>query len=147
MAVKGDLRWRQLPQDRFELRVTGPFGIGALELRGDAQSVEVRSKEGVFQTTDPEGWLRERYGWSLPIAGLRYWALGVPAPGIPATLDFDTLGRAARLQQGGWSIDYAEYADASALSLPRRFDADNQQVRLRLLIDRWEQAPRPEPVP
>lgn len=143
LGLRADLRWRQNPDGRFELRLAGPFGTGAVELRGDAQLVEVRSSEGSQFTPDPEGWIRSRYGWTLPIAGLRYWTLGLPAPGSPAQRRLDAQGRLEGLEQNGWQIEYGEYRAQAGYDLPRRFEASNGQMRLKLVIDRWEELPAP----
>lgn len=143
LDLRADLRWRQSADGRFELRLAGPFGAGAVELRGDPTLVEVRSSQGSQLTSDPEGWIRQRYGWTLPIAGLRYWTLGLPAPGTPAQQRLDDNGRLAALTQNGWTIDYSEYRRQGEYDLPRRFEARNGRVRLKLLIDRWEELPAP----
>ena len=141
LGFRADLRWLERADRHYELRLAGPFGAGAVELRGDPYLVEVRSSEGVQQTADPEGWIRNRYGWTLPISGLRYWALGIPNPHIPSQPSLDAQGRLATLIQSGWKLTYSEYRREGEYDLPRRFEADNGQVRLKLLIDRWNLQP------
>lgn len=141
LSLRADLRWQQSANGSFELRLAGPFGAGAVELRGTKAAVEVRSSEGVECTLDPEGWIRNTYGWSLPINGLRYWVLGLPIPGKPSTRELNADGRLARMSQNGWTLEYTEYRRQGEYDLPRRFEIDNGQVRLKLLIDRWENLP------
>ena len=141
LGFRADLRWLERADRHFELRLAGPFGAGAVELRGDPFMVEVRSSEGVQQTADPEGWIRNRYGWTLPLSGLRYWALGIPNPRLPSQPSLDAQGRLATLIQAGWKLTYSEYHREGEYDLPRRFEADNGQVRLKLLIDRWNLQP------
>ncbi|EIT69913.1 lipoprotein insertase outer membrane protein LolB [Hydrocarboniphaga effusa] len=141
LGFRADLHWLERADRHFELRLAGPFGAGAVELRGDADLVEVRNSDGVQQTADPEGWIRHRYGWTLPISGLRYWALGVPNPRIPSQPSLDAQGRLETLIQNGWKLTYSEYRREGEYDLPRRFEADNGQVRLKLLIDRWNLQP------
>lgn len=139
LDLRADLRWRQSPGGVFDMRLSGPFGAGAVELHGDANGgVQIKTPEGTQYTRDPEGWIRTRYGWTLPIRGLRYWALGVPAPGSQAQWTLDPKGRAATLTQNGWQISYPDYQAAGRIDLPRRFDASNGQLRLKLIVDRWE---------
>lgn len=137
MNLRGDFHWTQLDTETFELRLSGPFGAGATELRGTPDAIEVRNREGTYYTDDPERWLQQSLGWSLPIGGLRYWMLGLPAPGGAADLVFDELGRAAVLKQNGWVLTYSEYRPAGDIDLPRRFNATNGQVSLKILVDRW----------
>lgn len=147
LALRADLRWNQAADGRFELRLAGPFGAGAVELRGDAQGVEVRNSDGVQYTQDPEGWIRARYGWTLPIAGLRYWALGLPIPQAPSQRQLDADGRLDTLTQNGWLLRYTEYREQNGYDLPRRFEANNGRVTLKLLIDTWDELPAPLQTP
>jgi outer membrane lipoprotein LolB len=146
LSLRADLRWREDADGRYELRLSGPFGAGAVELRGDAQGVEVRNSDGSQYTSDPEGWIRARYGWTLPITGLRHWALGLPIPGAPSQRVLDESGRLATLAQNGWTLSYTEYRVQNGYDLPRRFEADNGQVKLKLLIDRWDELPAATPI-
>ena len=146
LSLRADLRWREDADGRYELRLSGPFGAGAVELRGDAQGVEVRNSDGSQYTSDPEGWIRARYGWTLPIKGLRHWALGLPIPGAPSQRMLDDSGRLATLAQNGWTLSYTEYRAQNGYDLPRRFEADNGQVKLKLLIDRWDELPAATPI-
>lgn len=147
LGLRADLRWKQNAGGPFELRLAGPFGAGAVELRGDTQSVEVRNSDGVQYTRDPEGWIRARYGWTLPIGGLRHWALGLPIPDSRSQRQLDASGRLETLSQNGWVLRYTEYRAQNGYDLPRRFEADNGQVKLKLLIDQWDELPAPLQIP
>ena len=46
MPVKADLRWQQTADNSFELRVSGPFGIGATTITGTPDNVQVRTRSG-----------------------------------------------------------------------------------------------------
>ncbi|NKF23625.1 lipoprotein insertase outer membrane protein LolB [Solimonas marina] len=137
-GIKADLRWRQYAGARFEARIAGPFGAGAVAISGTPHDVEIRTKDGTEQTTDPEGWMLQRAGWTFPIDGLRWWALGLPAPGTPAKTTFDAQGRLATLTQDGWTLQYLDYQEVGDLSLPHRFAATSAQIDLRLVVDQWQ---------
>lgn len=141
LGLRADLRWRESNDGQYELRLSGPFGAGAVELRGNEAGVEVRNSDGSQYTSDPEGWIRARYGWTLPIAGLRHWALGLPIPEVAADSVLDDRGRLATLTQSGWQLQYTEYRQKNGYDLPRRFEADNGRVKLKLLIDQWDELP------
>lgn len=141
LGLRADLRWRESNDGQYELRLSGPFGAGAVELRGNAAGVEVRNSDGSQYTSDPEGWIRARYGWTLPITGLRHWALGLPIPDVAADSVLDDRGRLATLTQSGWQLHYTEYQQQNGYDLPRRFEADNGRVKLKLLIDQWDELP------
>lgn len=133
---KGNLFWRQRA-DGFDLRVTGPMGGGVLLLHGEGERVEIRTPEEQFTTTDPERLLRERLGWSFPVSRLRYWALGVPAPGSPADVELDEAGRVTALAQDDWVMEYDEYRAFGAFDLPRRFQLGNRDIRIKVVVDAW----------
>lgn len=147
LGMKADLHWQQFAEGDFDLRVAGPFGAGALGIRGDARRVEVRSREGSSFTTEPEQWLKARLGWTLPIGELRYWALGLPAPGAAARLTLDAEGRLAALEQDGWQLQYEEYQAIEGRVLPRRFQLINEDATIRVIADRWDELPGPASTP
>src|SRR3546814_670822 len=99
VGVKADLRWQQFDDGHFEIRIAGPFGAGAVAISGTPDHVEIRTKYGIEHTDDPQAWLFQRAGWSFPIAGLRWWVLGLPAPNAPAQIELDAQGRLAALTQ------------------------------------------------
>lgn len=141
LGMKGDLRWQQHADGSFALNLAGPFGAGAVSVAGSPGQVEVRTREGRQFTAEPEAWIRQRLGWTFPIAGLRYWALGLPAPQSASHIELDADGRIAVLEQDGWRLEYDEYLPAGTVSLPRRLRATHAEVTLKLIADRWDHLP------
>ncbi|HUS25663.1 MAG TPA: lipoprotein insertase outer membrane protein LolB [Candidatus Binatia bacterium] len=135
-AVGGHLFWEERP-DGFELRVSGPFGSHPATVTGHGETVEVRSEQESFTTTDPEAALRQRLGWDFPVRHLRWWILGVPAPGPAADVSLDEDGLVTAMQQDGWTLDYEDYLPYDSLSLPHRVSAQKDDARIRLVIDQW----------
>ncbi|WP_293373150.1 lipoprotein insertase outer membrane protein LolB [Nevskia sp.] len=137
---RGDLDWTQAG-DHLDLRISGPLGVGALAISGDRESVEIRSKDGTVTTRDPASYMQQQLGWSLPLSTLRYWALGVPAPGLiddqPREVLLDDVGRALRFDQFGWRIEYIEYQSVNSLSLPRKLSLASGGRTFRLVVDQW----------
>ena len=83
-GFNGKLRWHQ-DQSAFSATVSGPLGVGTVRIEGDDERVEVTDGAGV--TTAPEDAepdLYYRYGWTIPVESLPYWALGIPDPPLPA---------------------------------------------------------------
>ena len=142
LGFKADLRWKQLPGGRFELRLAGPFGAGAAELSGDVRRVQVRTGDDApVVTANPEAWLEEALGVRLPVSGLRWWVMGLPAPGQAKTVQLDSAGRALRIVQNGWELDYPEYRSSGGIDLPRRIEARNGDTRVLVLADTWSGLP------
>lgn len=135
-GVKGQLHWQQNPQD-FRLRLSGPFGARAVQITGDENGVAIRSAEESFHTSEPETYLRERLGWAVPMQQLRWWVLGMPAPGTPETVELDSAGRLLKLEQDGWTVEYAEYQTAGVPELPRKLELANGELSVKLVVDAW----------
>lgn len=136
-GFNGRLRWRQ-SRSAFEASVSGPLGAGAVQIEGDGDGIRVTDNEGtVTLFEDPETDLRRRYGWTIPVNSLRYWALGIPDPALPADLDLTADGYLERLEQGGWTVDISQYRPGGGQPMPRRITAENAITRVRLIIDSW----------
>ena len=74
------LQWRQVGDD-YRIRLSGPFGAGALQIEGDEQGVTLRTGEGQeYAAGSQEELLYQHLGWSVPLSGLRYWMLGRTPP-------------------------------------------------------------------
>ena len=141
LGVKADLRWQQNANGSFDMRISGPFGIGAATLTGDRQRVLVRTREGDYDTPNPEQWLTERMGWTLPLNNLRYWVLGLPAPQSEAAIELNIKGQVVLLEQDGWRLEYSEYQSKDGYDLPRKFEATNPTVKLKVVLDEWSDLP------
>ncbi|MFQ5982437.1 MAG: lipoprotein insertase outer membrane protein LolB, partial [Woeseiaceae bacterium] len=103
-GFNGKLRYTQRDDD-FRATVSGPLGFGTLRIEGDDARVTVTDKDGeqtVLQ--NPELDLRAMYGWTIPVASLRFWALGIPDPYVPADTEFNQAGQLASLEQGNWLV-------------------------------------------
>ncbi len=136
----GKLHWQQ-EKDTYQVSFNAPFGQGGLQLDGGPQYVEMRTSDGqTMVATDVESLLYQQLGWRLPLHSLRYWVRGVPVPvGEKAPLlAFDEEGRLARLQQSRWQIEYLAYRRVDGLMLPRKVYLENDELSVRLVIDRWE---------
>jgi outer membrane lipoprotein LolB len=91
----------------------------------------------VIELEDAEVDLRERYGWTIPVSSLRYWALGVPDPNSPSSEELDANGLLSALTQGEWGVTIAEYRDGGGQPMPRRLTAVDDDIKVRLVIDSW----------
>jgi len=136
----GTVHWRQ-DGARYDLRLSAPGGTQAVRIQGDDRRAEVRTPQERWTTDQPEALLRERLGLALPLAQLRHWVLGRPAPGSEASLELDESGHITALEQDGWELEIAEYMDAGARQLPRRLRLEGPEVTLKLVVDAWTDLP------
>jgi outer membrane biogenesis lipoprotein LolB len=67
--------------------------------------------------------------------------LGVPDPAQPANESLDPAQqRLSALTQGGWRVEYQSYEVAGGgEALPARMTLQRDTVRVRLLVDDWQQ--------
>lgn len=133
----GSLDWKQ-QGDASSLDFRGPLGAGAMHIEGDMRALHVRTSRGDdFVTTDPEDDLGERLHQPLPVFSLRYWVLGRPDPTDDFTKTTDARGELVSLDQGGWHVEYQEYAEVEGFSLPTRLTLERDQIRIKLAVSDW----------
>jgi len=144
-GFNASLRWAQNGDD-FQVTVSGPLGIGTVRLEGDGRRVELTDKDGNRTVLDDaENDLYLRYGWTIPVQSLRYWALGIPDPAAPATTEFDEQGQLQSLGQGGWNVRITRYGDGGGQAMPTRLTALGEETRVKLVIHNWLFFDQPRP--
>ena len=79
--------------------------------------------------------LEARLGAPVPAANLRYWLLGLAAPGAHEWLERDE--HSAVLLQDGWRIEFLEYTVVNGQRTPSRMNATHGPARIRLVIQKW----------
>lgn len=133
------LDWRQTG-DNYHIRLTAPLGQGTVELDGGPWGVSLRTRddEAPRHARDPETLLLDTLGWRVPVAGLRYWILGLPDP--RAAIDHarrDAAGRLETLGQSGWSVRYPRYDTATRPVLPAKVYLEHPRFTVRIVVTRW----------
>lgn len=139
---QGSFSWTQTG-DRTVLRVAGPFGADAREIRWDPARLTVLSAKGEVAADyagpdAAERFLEAQLGWSLPVANARHWLLGLAGPDSPAVETVDGGGLLADLAQDGWQVRYDEYRPQGRIALPRKLVLQSAAGRIRLIIDQWQ---------
>ena len=138
------IRWQRQQNGRFTMLLDAPFGQGVLRIDAlGPEEFHLRLPDGqLFVNNTVEALMVDVVGWSLPISGLDYWIRGLPYPGDDYRHRLDSTGRAKSIRQAGWDIAYLDYfAEVGELPLPRRLKLTNEAVTLKLVIERWQQAP------
>ena len=147
MAVQADgegyhgrFDWSQ-QGERMQLNVSGPFSQGSVRLLSDGDFFELRDgKGGSARAASADELLLKATGLRVPVGGLRYWMLGLPAPGTIQQPVYDQQGRLQSLRQNGWNIDYRAYIaePVDGVWLPRKLFLERQGLRVRLVVERWQ---------
>ena len=136
-GFNGKLAWRQTGE-KLDASVGGPLGMGTVVIAGTEQRLTLTDKDGqVTELFDVESDLKIRYGWTLPVTSLRYWALGIPDPATTSVLEFGDDGLPSVISQRGWTVRINEYREGGGQSMPRRISAVGAEARVRLVVDHW----------
>jgi len=136
----GSFVWTQRG-DVAQVRVQGPLGVGALDIVTDGEALTVSDAAGQRLDADAaREQLRQRLGADLPLAQMRYWLLGLAAPGEPARLEAQD-GRPRSLEQAGWTVRYEAVSAIQGWDVPQRLTASRESARVRLIVDEWQLPP------
>jgi outer membrane lipoprotein LolB len=135
----GSFSWAQRGS-RADIQIRGPVGVGSvlIELRGDGPKPNLLLRTGDGQTLEAAAAWREletRLGASVPAGQLRYWMLGLAAPGEHRWIEAGD--GAASLEQDGWRIDYQRFSTEPGARVPVRLQATSGDARVRIVVDRW----------
>jgi outer membrane lipoprotein LolB len=137
----GAFTWRQ-DASRSELAVRGPLGVGAFNVTVAGDELSMTDGQGVTLSGDEaRRQVQARLGAQLPLASLRYWMLGLPAPSPPAQVQDSGSSPVRVVEQDGWRIAYDGFARFGPLTAPIRLTATGPNVRLKLVFDTWQLAP------
>lgn len=123
---------------RGELGVRGPLGAGSARItrtaalvRIEGGSTEPLDVPAPFDTLEPA--LVDRLGFPLPLEQLRWWIVGIPAPGVAS------VGEGSAFEQSGWRVRVDEYTAVAGAPapLPRRVVLERDTTRIRVIVDGW----------
>ena len=137
----GSFDWQQRG-DRAEVQIRGPVGIGSvkLQVQGGAADPELTlqtSDGGKLEAQAAWDELESRLGAAVPAGSLRFWMLGIAAPGEHQWHEQDPQG-IVTLEQDGWRIDYQRYSDDAGAHVPVRIRASSGDTKVRIVVDRWK---------
>ncbi|MDP2904237.1 MAG: lipoprotein insertase outer membrane protein LolB [Methylovulum sp.] len=118
--------------DKDLIRLSGPLGQGAtvIRLTGDMVTVD-RGNGDVQSSVQPDVFVSQQVGITVPVQSLRYWVLGLPEP----TQVFEENG--SGFKQSGWQVEYKQMQPVDNQAMPRKITVMNEQVKLKLIIDQW----------
>jgi len=135
-----NLDWRQAGA-ASDLTLRGPFGSGTLRVVLSDQEILIEDGETRLVGEEALMLLRARLGADVPVRQLRYWVLGVPAPGSAFVEGSGPGGLPAVLDQDGWRIEFDRYRAVGEDLLPARVDLQQGTTRVKLSLSRWEFGP------
>lgn len=135
----GSFRWEQ-DHARSDVLIRGPVGIGSLRVQmtgGRDDRLRLQLSDGRELESDAAiAELEARLGAAVPTQKLRYWLLGLAAPGPHEWIERSE--QSAVLEQDGWRIEFLEYGNETGALTPRRMKATSGEARIRLVINQWQ---------
>lgn len=133
--------WRQRATVT-ELEVSGPLGVGAMKIVVDGDAFTVTDAAGVtLDAAAAAEQVRTRLGADVPVAGLRYWLLGLAAPDSPARVEQGTEPPLRLIEQAGWRVSYEQFRVAQGWRVPSRLTCTGGDARIRVIVDDWQLPP------
>ena len=139
---QADLFWNQRADNDYDIKMVAPFGAGTMLMEGRPQGVLLTTSEGeqIFEQS-ADALLHRMNGWRFPVSGLRYWLLGVPAPGSDSRmLNWNEQGYLHLLEQDGWRVEMKNYQPVEQHQLPGKLfitRLDNS-IEVKLVIRQWD---------
>jgi outer membrane lipoprotein LolB len=147
-GFSASLRYAQQPR-RTEFSLDGPLGIGGLRVEVEGERVAIVTSRGEkLDGPEARAELERRLGFALPLEDLRWWLLGIPAPG-EASVNAEQSGEIREFTQRDWRVSVNSRIAGLGFSLPQRLTAqriggegegqsEGEGARLKLLVERWE---------
>lgn len=131
------VHWQQRGS-AYDIRISGPLNQGVGLLHGDRTGVVLTTPDHKqTRAADAEALMYAKFGWWVPVSGLRYWLRGLPDPGTAAKTTLDAHNQLTHLVQAGWDIQFSRYTRAGAVSLPDRLTLQHESMKVKLIVDRW----------
>jgi outer membrane lipoprotein LolB len=131
------VRWTHHgPED--EILLLTPLGQTVARIVSNSNGVMLEESGKTYFDKNADALTEQVLGWHLPLSGLRYWVLALPAAGSEAVIEKSDTGQVKVLRQDGWEINYLRYAAESSDGLPLRMTLQREDMEMQLLIDVWE---------
>lgn len=132
------MHWQETG-NHYRIDIYGPLGRTVAVISGYPGDVVLHSSHGkLYHASTAADLMKQVLGWSLPVAGMRYWVRGIPIPDKPVVAQkLDGFGRLSYLKQSGWIIRYSEYNYNTFKARPTRLTMTQGKVRLNVVINEW----------
>ncbi|MBI5006125.1 MAG: outer membrane lipoprotein LolB [Nitrosomonadales bacterium] len=121
-----------------EILLLAPLGQTVARIRRDENKATLEASGRGYVAQDMESLMLQVLGWQLPLSGMRYWIVGLPAPEGESSIELADSGQLSVLRQQDWEISYTRYASGALDALPLRLSLRREGMEVLLLIDEWE---------
>lgn len=136
-GFSGGFSWTHRPAEDIVELLT-PLGQLAARMTVTTAGADIELSDGSRTfAVDPERFLTDSLGITLPLSALPYWLQALPVSTSAFRAEADALGRPTTLWQNGWQIQYTEYSDSTAGARPVRMQIALGNVEARMIISEW----------
>ncbi|MFT5138701.1 MAG: outer membrane lipoprotein LolB [Rhodothermales bacterium] len=133
----GKLSW-EVSDELSIMSFRGALGRGAWKLDSGPGFAILSKADGQISRANSVSELVEtEVGWHIPINSLKWWVLGIAAPGETGLTKLDSGGLLQELHQNGWRITFDRYRIFGKENLPVRIEAVNGPYRIKMAVSRW----------
>jgi outer membrane lipoprotein LolB len=105
----------------------------------DSQGASVTDIDGNrYFDQDPDQLFYQLTGMRLPIANMPDWIKGQPTQADHFSIsNTGTLLSLSQSRGETWTMNYLNYIDEQTLILPNKMTLSRQQIKLNIVINRW----------
>jgi outer membrane lipoprotein LolB len=137
-GFSGGFDWVQAGE-RTDISIQGPMGGAAFAIHVEGERLTLSARGETYTDDEARAIIGERIGngTMLPVAEMRYWLIGVPAPGLDHAEARDDERRLTELGQSGWHVRYERYGTVGSYELPMRVEMSTESLRLRVVVVDW----------
>ena len=137
-GFSGGFDWVQAGE-RADISIQGPMGGEAFAIHVEGGRLTLNARGETFTDDEARAIIGDRIGngTMLPVGEMRYWLIGLPAPGLEHEEARDADRRLAELGQSGWRVRYERYGTVGAHELPTRVEMSTEGLRLRVVVLDW----------
>lgn len=144
-SISARLNWQETP-DKLTLQISGPLGIGNMELISQPGAATL-SRGGTVVSTGPfvDTVLQAGLGLTAPVPmqQLRLWVRGLPGDANSVVRDAeDKLSSLRFVDEQGvrWQARFLNYADLGGLAVPSLITASGGPYSVRLRLKNWRRS-------
>ena len=133
----GKLSWK-VKDELSLMSFRGALGRGAWKLdSGPGFAVLSKADGQISRASSVTELVKTELGWHIPVDSLKWWVLGIAAPGEAGLTELDSGGLLQVLHQNGWRITFDRYRLFAEATLPVRIEAVNGPYRIKLAVSGW----------
>lgn len=134
---RSGIHWEHRAGD--EITLLGPLGYTVAHIHRDSNGAVLDDAYGKhYAADDAESLMQTAVGWQLPLSGLRYWVVALPAADGEFSIENNSHGQVDQLRQQGWEIHYSKYASKARDALPLLIELKRDEIEVQLQIEEWE---------